>query len=153
LGQTVPYRSANQALVDISELGLVRGFDQASVAILKPFVSALPQPTKINVNSANIDLLMALSDTIGVDKAEQLIINRNNQYWRTSAAFIEAILGPKGTENQHQWSTLAELVTVDSHYFKLNVAAQFGVAKIHLESNLHRGNNGHVTVLSRIYTP
>ena len=153
LGQAVPYRSANQALVDISELGLVRGFDQATVAMLMPFVSALPQPTKINVNSASIDVLMALSNTIDINQAEQLIINRNDRYWRTSSAFIEAVLGPKDSENQHQWSALAELVTVDSHYFKLNVAAQFDVAKIQLESNLHRGNNGQVTVLSKIYTP
>ena len=153
LALPVPYRSANQALVDPSELGLVRGFDAITVNLLKPYITALPFTSKININSANEGLLMAMSGSITQIKAQQLVTQRKLNYWRNVSTFVNAALGQKSSENQVQWDILAQIATVSSDYFGLEISAQFGVAKTRLESTLHRSDNGTVTVVSRIYTP
>ena len=153
LGLPRPYRSANQALLDISELALVRGFDARTVATLKPYITALPLASKINVNSANEGVLMAMSEAISQTQAQQLVTRRRLNYWASVSAFVDAALGEKSVNNQIQWQALANLTTVSSAYFGLKVGAQFGVAKTHLESTLHRSDNGTITVVSRIYTP
>jgi len=153
LSLPVPYRSANQALLDISELGLVRGFDATSVRLLKPYITALPLTSKINVNSANEAVLIAMSEAISPTKAQQLVTRRKLNYWRNVGAFVDAALGAKSASNQTQWQNLAEITTVSSNYFRLKIGAQFGVAKTRLESTVHRSDNGTVTVISRMYTP
>ena len=55
-----PYRAPNVNLVQVEELYRVRGFDARAVARLKPFVTALPARTPINVNTASQTLLAAI---------------------------------------------------------------------------------------------
>jgi len=153
LGLAKPYRSANQPLVDVSELGLVKGFSAVLVAQLKPFVCALPTPTRINVNTASSQVIEALSADITQAQAQQLVASRSTHHWGSPAAFIEAAIGPKTADSSAKWQTLEALVSTQSQYFELNMAAQFGVAKTRLESKLYRSDNGQVTTLSRIYTP
>ena len=153
LALPVPYRSANQGLLDPSELGLVRGFDATTVNLLKPYITALPFTSKININSANEGLLIAMSGSITQTKAQQLVTQRKLNYWRNVSAFVDAALGQKSANNQAQWDDLTQIATVSSDYFGLEINAQFGVAKTRLESTLHRSDNGTVTVVSRIYTP
>jgi general secretion pathway protein K len=47
-----PYLAANRPLTDLAELALVRGFDDNVRLRLRPFVSALPVFTPVNVNTA-----------------------------------------------------------------------------------------------------
>ena len=94
----VPYRSANQSLLDLSELALVRGFDANTRALLKPFITALPLVAKINVNSANEGVLMAMSDTISRTKAQQLFTRRKLNYWPSVATFVDAVVGQKSVD-------------------------------------------------------
>ena len=57
-----PYRAANQLLVQVDELHRVRGFDAATVAKLRPHVTALPVRTTININTASEAVLAAVFD-------------------------------------------------------------------------------------------
>jgi len=54
-----PYRAANAPMSQVEELYRVRGFDAPTVAKLKPYVTALPSGTWINVNTASEVLLRA----------------------------------------------------------------------------------------------
>ena len=153
LGLSVPYRSANQSLLHLSELALVRGFDANTLALLKPSITTLPLAAKINVNSANESVLMAMSDTITRTRAQQLLTRRKLNYWPSVASFVDSVVGQKSVDNQTQWQDLASIATVSSEYFGLKIGAQFGVAKTHLESTLHRSDNGAVSVVSRMYSP
>ncbi len=63
-----PYHAANRPMVQIDELYRVRGFDAAKVAKLRPYVTALPIHTAINVNTASDKVLAAL--TGGVTAAD-----------------------------------------------------------------------------------
>lgn len=54
-----PYRAANAEMSQVEELYRVRGFDAPTVAKLRPYVTALPSGTWINVNTASEALLKA----------------------------------------------------------------------------------------------
>ena len=55
-----PYRAANAPMSQVEELYRVRGFDAAAVAKVRPYVSALPQSTPVNVNTAPEVVLQAV---------------------------------------------------------------------------------------------
>jgi general secretion pathway protein K len=55
-----PYRAANQPLSSVDELRLVKGFDPEIVETLREYVTALPQATATNVNTAKDKVLEAL---------------------------------------------------------------------------------------------
>ena len=56
----IPYRAANQPMQSVDELRLVRGFTPDIVEKLRPWITVLPQPTEINVNTAPKEVLAAL---------------------------------------------------------------------------------------------
>jgi general secretion pathway protein K len=71
-----PYRAANRMMVQVEELYRVRGFDAATVAKLRPYVTALPGRTAVNVNTASDVVLQALLPTVGKEKIANLIASR-----------------------------------------------------------------------------
>lgn len=72
LAQPIPYRTARQYFLHVSELRLLRGVDGDVYAKLAPNVCALPQGTKINVNTATIPVLMTLADGMTEQQAQRL---------------------------------------------------------------------------------
>lgn len=82
-----PYRVANRPLADISELRLVEGYTAEVVAKLQPYLVALPEPTPINVNTANALLLAALDAKLGVSDGEALVEGRGEDGYDTVDSF------------------------------------------------------------------
>lgn len=70
------YRTANRPVAHISELLLVDGFSEQIVERLKPFISALPISTAVNINTARPKLLEALMPGL---QAEQLVAVRDGK--------------------------------------------------------------------------
>ena len=60
LGMNPPYLAADQPFTDAAELRLVRGVDRATWQKLKPYVTALPRKTLVNVNTASPVVLAAV---------------------------------------------------------------------------------------------
>jgi len=60
LAQPVPYRSAKRQFLHVSELRLLKGVSSDVYAQLAPYVSALPAPSTINLNTASVPVLMTL---------------------------------------------------------------------------------------------
>ena len=82
-----PYLAANRPMIDVDELALVRGFDPSVRARLAPFVTALPDPTAVNVNTAPPEVLAALIEGLDLDAARLLVARRNSAYYRDNADF------------------------------------------------------------------
>jgi general secretion pathway protein K len=55
-----PYRAADRPMSSLAELYWIKGFDAATVARLRPYVTVLPRNTAVNVNSAPKELLAAM---------------------------------------------------------------------------------------------
>ncbi|MDE3011293.1 MAG: type II secretion system minor pseudopilin GspK [Pseudomonadota bacterium] len=75
LGMTPARRAANQPLSDVDELLRVRGFTPAMVARLRPFVTALPEHTPVNINTAPAAVIAALFQ-VGDSDAQALLTVR-----------------------------------------------------------------------------
>jgi len=134
-----PYRAANQKMASVDELRLVRGFTQEMVEKLRPFLTALPTPTDININTAPPEVLSALFSI-------------------SSSAVDEFISGRPYTDKSQLDKMLAQLLPADtkppaggyqmtSNYFEVNVQSQFGRYRGTSQALIQRAQGGASQVL------
>jgi len=82
-----PYRAANQPMAHVDELYRIRGFDAATVARLKPHVTALPgrKRTPVNINTASEAVLVAIFDgKVAREQIEERIAIRRTKPFLTA---------------------------------------------------------------------
>ena len=140
----IPYRTANRPLVSTSELRLVKGFDPNAIQLLTPYVTALPQRTLINVNTASPVVLLAMHKDFTQSDVDALIAGRGETGYQTVPAFMG--------QNALAGRALAEPVVVKSNYFSVRADVIVGQGQTHLESLVER-DKGKTRVLSRIRIP
>jgi general secretion pathway protein K len=87
LQQDPPYRAANQPLVSIDELRLVRGFTPEVIEALRPYVTVLPGHTLVNVNTASPQVVAALVPNLSIAQAEQILADRERTPFNDPNAF------------------------------------------------------------------
>lgn len=129
-----PYLAANRLLTDISELALVRGFDDKARARLRPFITALPHSTQINVNTASAEVLAATIDGMNLDAARALVAQRERAYFNSVADFANRLPG--------KLAVPASGVALASQYFLVTVHATMGEAQAHGVALLTREGTG-----------
>jgi len=76
-----PYSARNGKLATLTELSLVRGFKPEIVAKLQPFVTVYPMQagiarTKVNINAAPKEVIIALDERISDSMAERVLEER-----------------------------------------------------------------------------
>lgn len=118
LQMKIPYRAANQPLQSVEELRLIRGFTPEIVDKLRPWVTALPGSTTINVNTASKPILAALFNNIPANIIDQFIAQR--PYTDPSAMANKLIEIGKGFELPH------EGYGIQSSHFEVIIETRFG---------------------------
>ena len=88
LGLPRPYRAANAPMMQVDELYRVRGFDARTVARLRPYVTALPERTAINVNTAP-DLVVAAAFGVAREKVLPLLAERLKTPYADKGLFLQ----------------------------------------------------------------
>lgn len=68
-----PYRAAHRPLFLVSEMRLIKGMTPVILNALKPYVTALPSPALINVQTASVPVLMSISPAMTSDAAKALV--------------------------------------------------------------------------------
>lgn len=134
------YRTANQRISNITELAALDGMDRASFEILLPHVTALPERTPINVNTATPAVLRSLGPNIDESDAEGLVSQRE------AGGFVDyaAVFAPLVDQNLQQW------ISETSSYFQLKAVVQIDTVRISLFTVLHRdAGRPAVTPISR----
>jgi len=116
-----PYLAANQPLTDVSELALVRGFDNAVRMKLKPYITALPQTTLVNVNTAPAEVLAATIDGMTLDAARALVKDRERAYFNSVADFANRLQG--------KYAVPTTGIALASRYFMVTLQAKIGQAQ------------------------
>jgi general secretion pathway protein K len=129
-----PYLSANRPLTDFSELALVQGFNDDVRARLRPFVSALPVSTAVNVNTAPPEVLAAIIEGLDLDGARDLVAKRSRSYFRDRTDLLAQL--PKGVV------VAAEDVSYSSDYFMATLRVTIGGAQARGVALLARGSTG-----------
>ncbi|HQQ64240.1 MAG TPA: type II secretion system minor pseudopilin GspK [Pseudomonadales bacterium] len=141
LSQPAPMLTANQPLVDIAELAVVAGFDDSVRLRLRPFVTALPGITAINVNTATPEVLAAMVEGLSLDTARAITAQREHIYFRSVADFRENI--------PQELSVANENIAVSSDYFLATLRVTLGDAQTQGTALLSRKRIGWPTILWR----
>lgn len=136
-----PYLTANQPFSSISELALVAGLDPAQRERLTPWLTALPEATPINVNTAPPEILRILAPDLSMAEAQQLANSRQVRAF----SHVEAFLNHSVMKEKSPFSAG---LSVSSRYFQASLDAQIGRGRIRLVSLLVRREQT-VQVLSR----
>ena len=134
-----PYRAANVKMVQIEELYRVRGFDAATVAKLRPFVTALPERTSVNVNTASEALLDVV---LPLPKESVALLVKQ----RVARPFVS-------TQALAQWAKASipeDLVNVKSSYFSVLVRVAQDDVELATDALLSRpGQSGPPVIIWR----
>ena len=66
----------NDLISDAGELAAMQGYSLRDLQILSPWISALPALTTVNINTASEQMLLALSDGMGLEFVELVTAGR-----------------------------------------------------------------------------
>lgn len=131
LQMKTPYRAANQPLQSVEELRLVRGFTPEIVDKLRPWLTVLPQPTEINVNTAPKEVLGALFYTLPTTVIDQLVAQRPYTDQAKLAAKLQELAAG---------ATLPQaFYGIKSSYFEVEVTTLFGRYQRTTQALIQRG--------------
>jgi general secretion pathway protein K len=89
------------------------GLSPRSLAILRPFITLLPQRTPVNINTASAPVLYATLPTLDMAQAERLITTRQFAHFRTLADVGKVVPEAAGDLNENQHS-------VNSRFFEIH---------------------------------
>lgn len=136
-----PYLPANRTLIDVDELALVRGFDDTVRARLRPYVSALPRTTAVNVNTATPEVIASIIEGLDIGSAQALVAQRDRSYFRNAADFTGRL--PRGAV------AAADDIGVSSDYFIATLRVTIGGAQARGKALFERGGAGWPTIVWR----
>jgi general secretion pathway protein K len=135
--------TAKRPLTDTAELAAVRGFDVPVRERLRPFVTALPRTTSLNVNTATPEVLAAVVRDLGLDGARALVAQRDRAYFRNLADFLVQLPAGAAVDGND--------ITVASQYFLASVRVSIGSAQARGSALLAREQTGWPAVVWRRY--
>ena len=141
LQKNPPYRAANNLILNLDELRLIRGFDAETVKKMKPYVSAIPYRSLININTAEENVLRSLHAVIGPTFASLINKRVNDQPFKTIDEFkiflIDKLRLDIVTVNQ-----ISSLVTTKSSDYLLEAKIIYKNSFIDFKTsiNLKKGN-------------
>ena len=146
------YLASNTRFHQVEELKLVRGFEGKNYDLIAPYVTALPEATKINMNTAaplllaSIDLKLdvkTLEQELKAKQAELTYFNSVEDLWKLNAF--------SGIEPQNKTDAAAWLDS-KSNYFTAQIEVVLSERKRQFTSAMMRKDK-QVTVYSRSLAP
>ncbi len=139
-----PYRTGAQPLIDVDELLRVRGFDAELVERLRPYVTALPRYTAVNVNTASAPVLAAVLSGLSLSQVRQVIEQRDRVPLR-NLGDLQLYLPPG------QAAPGIGVLDTRSNYFRMRVHARYKRAGTVTEALLERQANDWPRILWQKY--
>jgi general secretion pathway protein K len=141
--QQPPHRVPNRTLTSVSEL-LAMGMDRASYDRLRPFVTALPAGTTLNLCTARAEVLDAIAGTQEWDPKLMAAQRTQGACFPDRATFLAALT----TGNSAQ---VGSRIGTGSQYFRLRAWVTLGTTRFTLYSLLHQDSSGHFRPLLRTF--
>ncbi|HGK6672205.1 TPA: GspK family T2SS minor pseudopilin variant LspK [Legionella pneumophila] len=112
LSQKPPYYPSHQLIKSKSEFRLIKDVSAPAYIALEPFITALPESTSININTAPKQILMSLGDGLSDAQANELITARGEN-GITDLKEINELL--------KKFNIPSDQITIESQYY-LSVA-------------------------------
>jgi general secretion pathway protein K len=130
------YRVANRPMADISELLLVKNVDVELYDSLKPYITALPTTTDINVNTMSEAIYLSLGENLD---AKTFSEERDKEEFSSVQDFIDRLQIPIDETG----------LSVTTEYFHAYGQVSQGDLVLNLDSLLHRDQSGKTSVANR----
>ena len=128
------------SLVDPGELLDIDGFDAELLDRLRPYVAALPAPSRLNVNTASAEVLHATLDQLSLAAARVLVAERERAWYRSIADFESRL--PSGARVSNH-----DGIDVRSRFFAVVGRARAGVAMVSMTIMLDRSQGNWASIL------
>ncbi len=119
LSQNPPYFPANQLMQSASELRLLKDYSPLLVTTLEPYITVLPEPTPININSASPQVLITLGNGLKEQQVADILMSRGTEGIK-NLKDLKELLNKLNVSN--------EQLTTESRYF-------MSLAKVHSEES------------------
>ena len=146
LNLLVPYRTANTPLHSVSELRLVKGFEESETfRLVEPYLCAfIPNDNNIsiNVNTASAEVLQSLSADMSDSMAANIIERRNEEPFTDLKEFTSF-------DNLGTIIKNTDKLSTSSDYFLLRTQAIIGQANKIMYSVIYRDESGETSIISR----
>ena len=149
------YSAANQPMVMLSELKLMDGLQRIEYdvwQVLKKDLTTLPTVTKINVNTAEQRVLMALADWLDEAVVAAWVAQRLSEPAKKLKDFIDFLVTAKGLPRTEIKEDLPDwMVGVQSDYFLLNTQVDYGESQQGVSAifSRHADNENEVRLVQR----
>lgn len=139
--QKPPYRAANRAFADVSELLLVQGFSREIYEKILPYVYVVNTYAPINVNTAKPVILRCLADDISADQSES-IFRASGKPFANLADFLrdEAVIKTGIVKNG---------LTVNSQQFLISGEIEISRNRWLFFTQFSRDNHGYSQLIKR----
>ena len=146
-GLTFPRMVANDLISDTSELAAIKGYSVQEVQMLLPWITALPELTSININTASEQLVLALGGEDGQQFLDLVNQGRPFSDLNTFYQDLEAYFLIPLADIKKRWPE--SLVSVNSDYFQLYLEVTLGEARIQVRSIMDRKNRPKPVIIAR----
>jgi general secretion pathway protein K len=135
------YRAPNRPIADVGELVRVKGMTPETLARLAPHVTALPDETPVNVNTASATVLRALVPSLSAADAARLVEERSRTPFRTPEDFQRAL--PQAAAAQIEGP-----IDVKSRFFSAEATVRVGRVAAGYRALIERGERGRSVVIA-----
>jgi general secretion pathway protein K len=146
-GESPPHLAANMPITRVSEILVLPGFTADRYASIKPYLSALPVGSKLNVCTAPGIVLDSLAEN-------QRQFSLNPDYLveqRKNLGCFPTLIDVQGTLGQAEYDKVKNSLAETSSYFRATVWVTIGTTEFTLYSLLARGGTGPVRPVLRSF--
>ncbi|ENW04890.1 type II secretion system minor pseudopilin GspK [Acinetobacter beijerinckii] len=146
------YLTPNTKFHSVEELKLVRGFEGKNFDLIRPYVTALPEQTKVNMNTAPALLLASIDPKVDVKAVEQELKNKQtNLTYFNNIDDLWKLNAFSGIEEQSK-NDAATFLDSKSNFFVAQIEVVLSDRKRQFTSLMMRKDK-QVTVYSRSLAP
>jgi general secretion pathway protein K len=145
MGLDRPYLAANRPIIDLREVLQVKGIDQTVWNRLEPFITALPEHTKVNINTAKPEVIAAVVYNPETQKDFIKEAQRLSELVITEPFASMQELNEALAESQE---LSVESLEVSSHYFRAHTQMMFGNVEQRM-STLYSRNAGRARMIDQ----
>ncbi|WOG29855.1 type II secretion system minor pseudopilin GspK [Endozoicomonas sp. 8E] len=148
LSMDPPRRTSDAPFVSLSELRLIQGVGIDEFELLAPLVTALPDTTRINVNTVLPEVMRSLSDKL-TDSDVATIIDA-----RSAEGFVRLEDLARLPALKDKTAALKEVpLDVASQYFTAYIKATYRDTSFYLKTLMYRNTEGQVQIAGREIGP
>lgn len=140
-----PYLPSSVPMAHVSEMLLIQGVDRNIYEKLRPYVAALNPASKLNINTAPVEVLRSLNDVLADSTIDRMVSEREAEPFESLSDMIQRL---QLTDKERDNLTGDRLVTI-SEYFELFSEVELGSQLAYMSSVIHRTNDGKLHIVAR----